>query len=101
MRRAVGFTFIGEGKSHGNKITAPFRVSEVSEGTEAAKKLLVGDEIVQVDGLRGISGTLLTLYSLLSFFQHPRASPCAASSLTCSGCRTMRRHRCLCAQVRA
>lgn len=54
MRRAVGFTFTGGGKSPG---TAPFRVSEISEGTEAAQKLLVGDEIVQVDDLK-VDGTV-------------------------------------------
>lgn len=53
MRRAVGFTFTGEGKNTHNKVTAPFRVSEVSVGSEAAQKLLVGDEIVQVGDLRG------------------------------------------------
>ena len=54
MRRAVGFTFTGGGKIPG---TAPFRVSEISEGTEAAQKLLVGDEIVQVDDLK-VDGTV-------------------------------------------
>ena len=48
MRRAVGFTFTGEGKCN----NAPFRVSEVSKGTEAAQKLFVGDEIIQIDDLR-------------------------------------------------
>jgi hypothetical protein len=52
MRRAVGFTFVGEGKSRGTESTAPFRVSEISAGTEAAQKLLVGDEIVQVGDFR-------------------------------------------------
>jgi hypothetical protein len=68
MRRAVGFTFIGEGKSHGDKITAPFRVSEVSEGTEAARKLLVGDEIVQVDDLRGMLVCFSSFFSVLLLF---------------------------------
>jgi hypothetical protein len=48
MRRAVGFTFTGEGKCN----NAPFRVSEVSKGTEAAQKLFVGDEIIRIDDLR-------------------------------------------------
>lgn len=53
MRRAVGFTFTGQVHSS-DKITAPFRISQISEGTDAASALLVGDEIVQVDGLKGL-----------------------------------------------
>ena len=53
MFRAVGCTFIGEGTT-GNKITAPFVVSEVSAGTNTAIKLMVGNEIVQIGNLRGM-----------------------------------------------
>ena len=75
MRRSVGFTFTGEGVTHGLKMSAPFRVSEVSAGTEAAQKLLVGDEIVQVDELKGLE----TLYPVR--ISRSRLVPCISFSI--------------------
>ena len=60
MRRAVGFTFTGEAQSS-SKFSAPFRVSQICEGTDAASVLLVGDEIVRVDGLQGLVCVLFLL----------------------------------------
>jgi hypothetical protein len=56
----MGFTFTGEVQSSG-KFSAPFRVSQLCAGTDAASVLLVGDEIVQVDGLQGLICVLLCI----------------------------------------
>lgn len=55
MRRTVGFTLSGEAEGSSERITGPFRVSEISQGTDAASALLVGDEVILVDDLKGLS----------------------------------------------
>jgi hypothetical protein len=54
MRRTVGFTLSGEAEGSSERVIGPFRVSQISEGTDAASALVLGDEVVKVDDLRGV-----------------------------------------------